>query len=111
MVPDPIYARSAELYAEAVKLMPGGVNSPVRAMGSIGRDPIFVASGEGSKLCGSPSGPTSVLMTLLVGGGGVLRLAPGAAAVVARAPTADASTLIGTAAATIPGCSSSSERS
>jgi glutamate-1-semialdehyde 2,1-aminomutase len=30
--------------------MPGGVNSPVRAMRAIGRDPIFVARGEGSKL-------------------------------------------------------------
>jgi glutamate-1-semialdehyde 2,1-aminomutase len=27
--------------------MPGGVNSPVRAMGSIGRDPIFIERGEG----------------------------------------------------------------
>jgi glutamate-1-semialdehyde 2,1-aminomutase len=30
--------------------MPGGVNSPVRAMRSIGRDPLFVARGEGSQL-------------------------------------------------------------
>jgi len=30
--------------------MPGGVNSPVRAMRSIGRDPIFIASGQGSTL-------------------------------------------------------------
>jgi glutamate-1-semialdehyde 2,1-aminomutase len=30
--------------------MPGGVNSPVRAMRAIGRDPIFVARGEGSRL-------------------------------------------------------------
>ncbi|MDQ6836450.1 MAG: glutamate-1-semialdehyde 2,1-aminomutase [Actinomycetota bacterium] len=28
--------------------MPGGVNSPVRAMRAIGRDPIFIASGEGA---------------------------------------------------------------
>jgi len=33
-----------------VKLMPGGVNSPVRAMGSIGRDPIFLARGEGNRV-------------------------------------------------------------
>jgi len=38
---------SAQLYERAVRLMPGGVNSPVRAMRSIGRDPIFVASGAG----------------------------------------------------------------
>jgi glutamate-1-semialdehyde 2,1-aminomutase len=30
--------------------MPGGVNSPVRAMGSIGRDPIFIERGEGCEL-------------------------------------------------------------
>jgi glutamate-1-semialdehyde 2,1-aminomutase len=39
--------RSAELYRQAVELLPGGVNSPVRAMRSIGRDPIFIASGHG----------------------------------------------------------------
>jgi glutamate-1-semialdehyde 2,1-aminomutase len=42
--------RSSELYRQAVELMPGGVNSPVRAMRSIGRDPIFVARGEGAEL-------------------------------------------------------------
>jgi glutamate-1-semialdehyde 2,1-aminomutase len=30
--------------------MPGGVNSPVRAMGSIGRDPIFLARAEGNRV-------------------------------------------------------------
>ena len=39
--------RSTELYHRALELMPGGVNSPVRAMRSIGRDPIFIARGEG----------------------------------------------------------------
>jgi glutamate-1-semialdehyde 2,1-aminomutase len=42
--------RSAQLYREAVNVMPGGVNSPVRAMGSIGRDPIFLARGEGNRV-------------------------------------------------------------
>ena len=41
-------ARSAELYARALELLPGGVNSPVRAMRSIGRDPLFVERGEGA---------------------------------------------------------------
>jgi glutamate-1-semialdehyde 2,1-aminomutase len=41
---------SAELYERALRLLPGGVNSPVRAMRSIGRDPIFVARGEGADL-------------------------------------------------------------
>ena len=44
------FGRSAELYEQAVKLMPGGVNSPVRAMGSIGRDPIFIDRGEGCRV-------------------------------------------------------------
>ncbi|HEY4280229.1 MAG TPA: glutamate-1-semialdehyde 2,1-aminomutase [Conexibacter sp.] len=43
-------ARSSALYTEALKVLPGGVNSPVRAMRSIGRDPIFVARGEGAEL-------------------------------------------------------------
>ncbi|HMJ97280.1 MAG TPA: glutamate-1-semialdehyde 2,1-aminomutase [Thermoleophilaceae bacterium] len=42
--------RSAAAYARAVQLLPGGVNSPVRAMRSIGRDPIFVERGEGAWL-------------------------------------------------------------
>jgi glutamate-1-semialdehyde 2,1-aminomutase len=43
--------RSAELYRRALELMPGGVNSPVRAMRSIGRDhPIYVDRGEGAEL-------------------------------------------------------------
>jgi glutamate-1-semialdehyde 2,1-aminomutase len=42
--------RSAELYRRALELIPGGVNSPVRAMRSIGRDPIFVARGDGAEL-------------------------------------------------------------
>jgi glutamate-1-semialdehyde 2,1-aminomutase len=42
---------SEVLYARAVGLMPGGVNSPVRAMGSIGREhPIFIERGEGFAL-------------------------------------------------------------
>jgi len=42
---------SEVLYARAAGLMPGGVNSPVRAMRSIGREyPIFVERGEGFEL-------------------------------------------------------------
>jgi glutamate-1-semialdehyde 2,1-aminomutase len=43
-------ARSAELYARAVQRLPGGVNSPVRAMKAIGRDPIFVERAEGAEI-------------------------------------------------------------
>ncbi len=42
--------RSAELYARALELLPGGVNSPVRAMGSIGRDPIFIDRAAGCEI-------------------------------------------------------------
>ena len=42
--------RSQELYARARELLPGGVNSPVRAMGAIGREPVFIARGEGSRM-------------------------------------------------------------
>ncbi len=42
--------RSAELYRRAQELIPGGVNSPVRAMRSIGREPVFIARGEGAEL-------------------------------------------------------------
>jgi len=39
------------IYARAAGLLPGGVNSPVRAMRSIGRDhPIFIERGEGCEL-------------------------------------------------------------
>lgn len=41
---------SRKLYGEALELLPGGVNSPVRAMRSIGRDPIFIERGEGPYL-------------------------------------------------------------
>jgi glutamate-1-semialdehyde 2,1-aminomutase len=42
--------RSAELFVRASALMPGGVNSPVRAFGSVGGDPVFMASGRGPYL-------------------------------------------------------------
>src|ERR1700716_4407799 len=42
--------RSTELYQRALELLPGGVNSPVRAMRAIGRDPIFVSRGVGAEL-------------------------------------------------------------
>jgi glutamate-1-semialdehyde 2,1-aminomutase len=42
--------RSAELYRRALAVLPGGVNSPVRAMRSIGRDPLFVERASGGEL-------------------------------------------------------------
>jgi glutamate-1-semialdehyde 2,1-aminomutase len=42
--------RSADLFARASTIMPGGVNSPVRAFGSVGGTPVFMASGSGPYL-------------------------------------------------------------
>ncbi len=41
---------SASLFSRACKLIPGGVNSPVRAFKGMGRHPIFFTRGKGSKL-------------------------------------------------------------
>jgi len=43
-------SRSEELFARAQKLIPGGVNSPVRAFRSVGGTPPFIARGEGSHI-------------------------------------------------------------
>ena len=40
-------SRSEELYERAVKVIPGGVNSPVRAYGSVGMTPRFVEGATG----------------------------------------------------------------
>ena len=42
--------RSAELYRRALEVLPGGVNSPVRAMIAIGREPLFADHGRGAEL-------------------------------------------------------------
>ncbi|MBQ8123493.1 MAG: glutamate-1-semialdehyde 2,1-aminomutase [Ruminococcus sp.] len=42
--------RSKELYERAFQLMPGGVNSPVRAFRSVGRSPLFITHAEGSRI-------------------------------------------------------------
>ncbi len=39
--------RSEELFREALKYIPGGVNSPVRAFGSVGESPRFISRSEG----------------------------------------------------------------
>ncbi len=41
---------SEELFAKAQKLMPGGVNSPVRAFKSVGLNPVFIKQASGSKI-------------------------------------------------------------
>jgi glutamate-1-semialdehyde 2,1-aminomutase len=45
-----IRQRSHDAFARSCKLIPGGVNSPARAFGAVGGNPIFIARGEGPYL-------------------------------------------------------------
>lgn len=45
-----IYTRSSALFAEAERVIPGGVNSPVRAFKGVGGTPIFVKEAKGAYL-------------------------------------------------------------
>ncbi|GAB3716128.1 glutamate-1-semialdehyde 2,1-aminomutase [Flavobacterium koreense] len=45
-----LYKRSSQLFADAEKVIPGGVNSPVRAFKGVGGTPIFVKSAKGAYL-------------------------------------------------------------
>lgn len=42
--------RSAKAFHEALEVIPGGVNSPVRAFGSVDMEPVFIKKAEGSHL-------------------------------------------------------------
>ena len=42
--------RSSELFARARKVMPGGVNSPVRAFGSVGMEPLYIDRAKGNRI-------------------------------------------------------------
>ena len=43
-------SKSTKAYTEAIKYIPGGVNSPVRAFGGVDRKPVFIAKAKGSKI-------------------------------------------------------------
>ena len=45
-----LYKRSSALFAAAQQVIPGGVNSPVRAFKAVGGDPIFVKEAKGAYL-------------------------------------------------------------
>jgi glutamate-1-semialdehyde 2,1-aminomutase len=45
-----VTSRSSELFARALKRIPGGVNSPVRAFRNVEGEPFFVARGEGARI-------------------------------------------------------------
>ena len=44
------HERSNALFAEAQQVIPGGVNSPARAFRAVGREPVFITSGDGCRL-------------------------------------------------------------
>ncbi|NWN97965.1 MAG: glutamate-1-semialdehyde 2,1-aminomutase [Bacillus sp. (in: Bacteria)] len=44
------FEKSVKAFQEALQLMPGGVNSPVRAFKAVDMNPIFMESGKGSKI-------------------------------------------------------------
>jgi glutamate-1-semialdehyde 2,1-aminomutase len=44
------HSRSEELFRRAVEIIPGGVNSPVRAFRSVGGNPPFIARGQGAHI-------------------------------------------------------------
>ncbi|MDF1556487.1 MAG: aminotransferase class III-fold pyridoxal phosphate-dependent enzyme, partial [Deferrisomatales bacterium] len=44
------HSRSQTLFAQAARLIPGGVNSPVRAFRAVGGQPVFIARAEGARL-------------------------------------------------------------
>jgi glutamate-1-semialdehyde 2,1-aminomutase len=44
------HEKSRAVFAEALTLMPGGVNSPARAFGAVGGEPVVIAKGDGAYL-------------------------------------------------------------
>ena len=44
------YERSSALFAQAKQVIPGGVNSPVRAFKAVGGTPIFIQKAKGAYL-------------------------------------------------------------
>ena len=46
----PTRVRSREAYERACRVLPGGVNSPARAFGAVGEQPLFIARGDGPYL-------------------------------------------------------------
>src|SRR4051794_36593233 len=45
-----VHVRSQEAFQRACRVIPGGVNSPARAFGAVGGQPLFIARGEGPYL-------------------------------------------------------------
>src|SRR5512147_2654244 len=45
-----LMTQSEELFARAQRLIPGGVNSPVRAFKAVGGTPLFIRNAEGARV-------------------------------------------------------------
>ena len=45
-----MFAKSKALFEKSLRVIPGGVNSPVRAFGAVGGTPIFFSEGRGAYL-------------------------------------------------------------
>ena len=55
--------RSEAIFERAQGVIPGGVNSPVRACRSVGGDPVFVAQGDGATITAATSPAFSATST------------------------------------------------
>ena len=51
------YAKSEKLFADAQKLMPGGVSSPVRSFKAVGASAVFIKEGKGARLIDADNNP------------------------------------------------------
>jgi glutamate-1-semialdehyde aminotransferase len=58
------YKRSSALFVEANKVIPGGVNSPVRAFKGVGGTPIFVKEAKGAISMTKMGIDLSIILTL-----------------------------------------------
>ena len=51
------HQKSSDLFAKAKQVIPGGVNSPVRAFKSVGCEPIIISRAAGSKIFDADDNP------------------------------------------------------
>ena len=59
-----MFERSAALFADAQSVIPGGVNSPVRAFNGVGGTPVFIESGAGSQIVDADGNWVQMMNTL-----------------------------------------------
>jgi len=45
-----LFKKSSQLFERAQQVIPGGVNSPVRAFRAVGGNPLFITRGQGSRI-------------------------------------------------------------